>query len=32
MRESTDILIRKIAEIQYEENLRQSQETIREAL
>lgn len=32
MRESTEILIRKIAEIQYEENLRQSQETIREAL
>ena len=32
MRESTDILIRKIAEIQYEENLKQSQETIREAL
>ena len=32
MRENTDILIRKIADIQYEENLRQSQETIREAL
>lgn len=32
LRESTDILIRKVAEIQYEESLRQSQETIREAL
>lgn len=32
LRESADILIRKVAEIQYEENLRQSQETIREAL
>lgn len=32
LRESTDILIRKVAELQYEENLRQSQETIREAL
>jgi len=32
MRECTDILIRKVAEVQYEENLRQSQETIREAL
>ena len=32
LRESTDILIKKLAEIQYEENLRQSQETIREAL
>ncbi|XP_074612209.1 uncharacterized protein LOC141866573 [Acropora palmata] len=32
MRENSDILIRKIADIQYEENLRQSQETIREAL
>ena len=32
MRECSDILIRKVAEIQYEENLRQSQETIREAL
>jgi len=32
LRESTDILIRKVAEIQYEESLKQSQETIREAL
>lgn len=32
IRENSDILIRKIADIQYEENLRQSQETIREAL
>ena len=32
LRESTDIVIRKVAEIQYEESLKQSQETIREAL
>lgn len=32
LKDSAEILIRKMAEIQYEENLRQSQETIRSAL